>query len=152
MTPQRVALKPRSRSKEEEERLRVSKTINAELMKKVNFREVDVQKEPRTCHSLERNHVGSTKDEQDDFILVLSDGDQQDEKVAETIDHWASSAEESQDEARIQQIRRRLKGKLSGVQSSQSSESVSSGNTVIHNVVKNKAGHFEKVNVDERET
>ena len=47
MTPQRVALKPRSRSKEEEERLRVSKTINAELMKKVNFREVDVQKEPR---------------------------------------------------------------------------------------------------------
>ena len=92
----------------------------------------------RTCHSLERNHVGSTKDEQDDFILVLSDGDQQDEKVefifwrqgetfaqvAETIDHWASSAEESQDEARIQQIRRRLKGKLSGFQSSQSSESI----------------------------
>ena len=47
MTPQRVALKPRSRSKEEEERLRVSKTINAELMKKVNFRESEVQKEPR---------------------------------------------------------------------------------------------------------
>ena len=93
----------------------------------------------RTCHSLERNRVGSTKDEQDDFILVLSDGEQRDEKVvlifptqvddlfsqvAETIDHWASSAEESQDEARIQQIRQRLKGKLSGVQSSQSSESI----------------------------
>ena len=92
----------------------------------------------RTCHSLERNRVGSTKDEQDDFILVLSDGEQRDEKVemifstqvdlssqvAETIDHWASSAEESQDEARIQQIRRRLKGKLSGFQSSQSSESI----------------------------
>ena len=45
-------------------------------------------------------------------------------QVAETIDHWASSAEESQDEARIQQIRRRLKGKLSGFQSSQSSESI----------------------------
>ena len=92
----------------------------------------------RTCHSLERNRFGSTKDEQDDFILVLSDGKQRDEKVemifstqvdlssqvAETIDHWASSAEESQDEARIQQIRRRLKGKLSGFQSSQSSESI----------------------------
>ena len=94
----------------------------------------------RTCHSLERNRVGSTKDEQDDFILVLSDGEQRDEKVelifptqvdddcfsqvAETIDHWASSAEESQDEARIQQIRQRLKGKLTGVQSSQSSESI----------------------------
>ena len=45
-------------------------------------------------------------------------------QVAETIDHWASSAEESQDEARIQQIRQRLKGKLSGVQSSQSSDSI----------------------------
>ena len=93
----------------------------------------------RTCHSLERNRVGSTKDEQDDFLLVLSDGEQRDEKVelifprqvddhfsqvAETIDHWASSAEESQDEARIQQIRQRLKGKLSGVQSSQSSDSI----------------------------
>ena len=35
----------------------------------------------RTCHSLERNRFGSTKDEQDDFILVLSDGEQRDEKV-----------------------------------------------------------------------
>lgn len=38
---------PRSRSKEEAERLRLSKTINAELMKKVNFRDSEVQKEPR---------------------------------------------------------------------------------------------------------
>ena len=103
------------------------------------FAQFDSNSFCRTCHSLERNRAGSSKDEQDDFILVLSDGEQRDEKVecelwsqlktsfsqvAETIDHWASSAEESQDEARIQQIRQRLKGKLSGVQSSQSSESV----------------------------
>ena len=48
ISPHRAPLKPRSRSKEEAERLRVSKTINAELMKKVNFRESEVQKEPRS--------------------------------------------------------------------------------------------------------
>ena len=107
--------------------------------KQIFLFEVSHNSSCRTCHSLERNRFGSTKDEQDDFILVLSDGEQRDEKVeliflrqvddhfsqvAETIDHWASSAEESQDEARIQQIRQRLKGKLSGVQSSQSSDSI----------------------------
>ena len=30
---------------------------------------------------MERNQTGSSKDEQDDFLLVLSDGEQKDEKV-----------------------------------------------------------------------
>ena len=47
ISPHRTPLKPRSRSKEEEERLRVSKTINAELMKRVNFRGSEARKEPR---------------------------------------------------------------------------------------------------------
>ena len=47
ISPLRSPLKPRSRSQEEEERLRLSKTINAEILKKVNFREAGGQKEPR---------------------------------------------------------------------------------------------------------
>jgi hypothetical protein len=82
------------------------------------------------------------------------------------IDHWASSAEESQDESRIQQIRRRMKGKVAPP-SCQSSDSIrsprstephnfhrsfpSSGNTVIYNAVKNKAEYFEQIKVEERD-
>ena len=40
-------VKPRSRSTEQEERLRISKTIQAELLKKVNFRDAGPAQEPR---------------------------------------------------------------------------------------------------------
>ena len=137
---------PRSRSEEEEERKRLSKTINEELLRKVNIQpdgrkkkiDFDIQnikQTPRTCHSLERDKSGVRKNpgEDDDFILVLSDGEQKNDEVEETLDKWASAGE-SEDETRINEIRRRMKGRLSGLQSSQSSDSISSG-TSIHTVI-----------------
>ena len=133
---------PRSRSQEEEERKQLSRTINEELLKKVNFPHdgrkkkidfdiQDTKQSPRTCHSLERDR--NKKNHDDDFILVLSDGEQKNDEVEETLDKWASAGE-SEDEARIKEIRRRMKGRLSGMQSSQSSDSISSG-TSIHTVI-----------------
>ena len=134
-------LAPRSRSQEEAERKRLSKTINEELLKKVNFnnQEQDIGKKkinfdmtdtklsPRTCHSLERDASNrKTKmdnhDEENDFILVLSDGEQKNDEVEETLDKWASAGE-SEDESKINEIRRRMKGRLGGL-SSQSSDSI----------------------------
>ena len=156
---QEINLAPRSRSQEEQERKRLSKTINEELLKKVNFQQEtgkkkinfdvdDTKVSPRTCHSLERD--GSVKmkhDEDNDFILVLSDGEQKNDEVEETLDKWASAGE-SEDESKINEIRKRMKGRLSGLHSSQSSDSISSGtsiHTVIYKGVKNKTNYFENI-------
>ena len=146
---------PRSRSQEEEERKRLSKTINEELLKKVNFtQEVskkrinfdleDTKSSPRTCHSLERGVKNGLDESGDDFILVLSDGEQKNDEVEETLDKWASAGE-SEDESRIDEIRKRMKGRISGLQSSQSSDSISSVGTVIYKGVRNKTNYFENI-------
>ena len=146
---------PRSRSQEEEERKRLSKTINEELLKKVNFHQevskkriiFDVEEtksSPRTCHSLERGGKKGFDDGEDDFILVLSDGEQKKDEVEETLDKWASAGE-SEDESRIDEIRKRMKGRISGLQSSQSSDSISSVGTVIYKGVRNKTNYFENI-------
>merc|ERR1712106_674912 len=169
----RATVQPRSKSTEDEERVRLSKTINDELLKKVNFQQDDQEKEskkkinfdfdtesdkkmsPRTCYSLEReSHTTKKHDEDNDFILVLSDGEQQNEKLGGIIDKWASGPD-SEDESKINEIRRKMKGRLSGFQSSQSSESISSGtsvHTVIFKGVKNKAQYFEQMKAEDRLT
>merc|ERR1712130_377435 len=144
---------------EEQERKRLSKTINEELLKKVNFQQEtgkkkinfdvdDTKVSPRTCHSLERDgSVRMKHDEDNEFILVLSDGEQKNDEVEETLDKWASAGE-SEDETRINEIRKRMKGRLSGLHSSQSSDSISSGtsiHTVIYKGVKNKTNYFENI-------
>ena len=154
---------PRSKSQEEEERKRLSKTINEELLKKVNFQQENNKKRinfdvdddtntaamssPRTCHSLERGQRPGHDSVDDDFILVLSDGEQKNDEVEETLDKWASAGE-SEDETKINEIRKRMKGRASGLQSSQSSDSISSGtsmHTVIYKGVKNKTNYFENI-------
>ena len=156
---------PRSRSAEEEERKRLSKTITEELLKKVNFHHEkasadfckkkinfdvdDTKMSPRTCHSLERDAgIRKSHDEDNDFILVLSDGEQKNnDEVEETLDKWASAGE-SEDESKINEIRKRLKGRVSGLQSSQSSDSISSGtsvHTVIYQGVRGKTNYYEKI-------
>ena len=146
---------PRSRSQEEEERKRLSKTINEELLKKVNFHQEvnkkrinfdldDTKSSPRTCHSLERGVKKGLDESADDFILVLSDGEQKNDEVEETLDKWASAGE-SEDESRIDEIRKRMKGRISGLQSSQSSDSISSVGTVIYKGVRNKTNYFENI-------
>ena len=88
---------PRSKSQDEEERKRLSKTINEELLKKVNFQQENNKKRinfdvdddtntaamssPRTCHSLERGQRPGHDSVDDDFILVLSDGEQKNDEV-----------------------------------------------------------------------
>ena len=155
----------RSRSAEEEERKRLSKTINEELLKKVNFHNEkptadigkkkinfdvdDTKMSPRTCHSLERDQgIRKIHDEDNDFILVLSDGEQKNnDEVEETLDKWASAGE-SEDESKINEIRARLKGRAGGLGSSQSSDSISSGtsvHTVIFKGVKSKTNYYEKI-------
>merc|ERR1719443_676726 len=55
---------------------------------------------------------------------------------------------ESEDESKINEIRKRMKGRLSGLHSSQSSDSISSGtsiHTVIYKGVKNKTNYFENI-------
>ena len=146
---------PRSRSQEEEERKRLSKTINEELLKKVNFHEEvskkrinfdldDTKSSPRTCHSLERGVKKGFDESPDDFILVLSDGEQKNDKVEETLVKWASAGE-SEDESRFDEIRKRMKVRISGLQSSQSSDSISSVGTVIYKGVRNKTNYFENI-------
>ena len=85
---------------------------------------------------------------------MLSDGEQQSKTLGEIIDKWASGPD-SEDESKINEIRRKMKGRLSGFQSSQSSESISSGtsvHTVIFKGVKNKAQYFEKMKAEDRLT
>ena len=141
--------KVRSRSREEEERMKLSKTINDELMKRVNFKDTKPVTEhkvpmmllpqvgqtekkkprdqsPRVCYSLENEDVHK---ENDDFILVLSDDDKKNDAVSEIVDKWASC--DSEDEFRVG--RRKRKGKL-GNAFSQSSDSISSG-TSMHTVI-----------------
>ena len=115
-----------SKFQEEEERKRLSKTINEELLKKVNFQQEGNKKKinfeveergmsPRTCHSLERNSGRKSSldnhDEDNEFILVLSDGEQKNDEVEETLDKWASAGE-SEDESKINEIRKRMKGRV----------------------------------------
>ena len=157
---------PRSRSAEEEERKRLSKTITEELLKKVNFHNEkasadfgkkkinfdvdDTKMSPRTCHSLERDEgIRKSHDEDNDFILVLSDGEQKNnDEVEETLDKWASAGESEDEQSKINEIRKRLKGRVSGLQSSQSSDSISSGtsvHTVIYQGVRGKTNYYEKI-------
>ena len=170
--PKQTQIQPRSKSTEDEERARLSKTINDELLKKVNFQqdfidekdtkkkinfdinaESDKKLSPRTCYSLERESNSNKKhDEDNDFILVLSDGEQKSDKLEEIIDKWASGPD-SEDETKINEIRKKMKGRLSGFQSSQSSESISSGtsvHTVIFKGVKNKAQYFENMKAEDK--
>jgi hypothetical protein len=168
------AVQHRSRSKEDEERLKISRTINAELMKRVNFQEQNLGQQgeittskvkfdtkdakipmrfqsdmvkdvpgskrdvsPRTCYSLEdkQNYEQHEHNEGSDFILVLSDNESKNKQVTEIIDRWATSAEDTDaDEVKRIDARRKKRGKLSGLLSSQSSDSISSG-TSIHTVI-----------------
>ena len=50
-------------------------------------------------------------DEENEFILVLSDGEQKNDEVEETLDKWASAGE-SEDESKINEIRKRMKGRV----------------------------------------
>ena len=153
--------KERSRSKEDEERFKLSKTINEELMKRVNFKEESMSKtvdfdssekrvplkfqnkqnnaskrdtSPRVCYSLEsEEEKQDIHNESSDFILVLSDDEKKNDKVTEIIDKWAS-ADSEEESKRFENKRKKKGGKLNGAFSSQSSDSISSG-TSIHTVI-----------------
>ena len=179
------AIQQRSRSKEDEERLKISKTINAELMKRVNFQEQKPEPQqgspgtrvkfdtkddkiparfqsskgeaeaasrrdvsPRTCYSLEDKQSSEQQEhnESSDFILVLSDSESKNKQVTEIIDRWATSAEDTDaDEVKRFDIKRKRRGKLSGLLSSQSSDSISSG-TSIHTVIFRNSKKFADTN------
>ena len=151
--------KERSRSKEDEERLKISKTINDELMKRVNFKEECTQKKvnfntkdskvplvfqrstpkrdtsPRVCYSLEiEQNEDKTMEhnESSDFLLVLSDNETKNPQVTEIIDKWASA--DSEEENKRMDGKMKKKSRLLGGFSSQSSDSISSG-TSMHTVI-----------------
>ena len=146
-------VKDRSRSKEEEERIKLSKTLNDELMKRVNFRDETTDKKenkkvdpkgtasvpkpckrdisPRVCYSLEQE--SEEHNESSDFILVLSDNETKNQEVTDLVDRWAS-ADSEEESRRVEGRRKKRGGKLGSNMFSQSSDSISSG-TSIHTVI-----------------
>ena len=92
------------------------------------------QQVPRTCYSFENgggdaNPCHDVHDEDDDFLLVLTDADsdeQQDKEVKTIVDHWASG-----DEGGKSGKRRRHAS--SGKKSADSFSSATTANTVVQN-------------------
>ena len=153
-------VKDRSRSKEEEDRMKLSKTLNEELMKRVNFKDVNTNERqgkvpmmlqtqneaslrnsqakrdtsPRVCYSLEQSQESQEHNESSDFILVLSDNECKNQEVTDMVDRWAMSADSEDDSKRLDGRRKKRGGKLGSTLFSQSSDSISSG-TSNHTVI-----------------
>ena len=148
--------KPASRESSAEERQRleeqrtISHKIGQELMersglkfdlsdkrKPIKFVEEQQQQHvPRTCYSLEAGDAANPcvdiHDEEDDFLLVLTDADsdeQQDKEVKNIVDNWASGDESGKPGKR----RRNASSGKKSAESVMSNSSATTANTVLHN-------------------